>query len=395
MQKEQLESWHTHPVSEGELKRRYGAVQAALKNEEVDCLILQTHSNIFDSNIRYFLDIHTGSYGTTLMIPADGGMIYLSHGENDDNAPVPPWAGNVEKAIVNHFCPPFPFTNYCAAELVEKEIRERGFKKVGLAYLQLMGYSFGDHLTRTLADVEFVDFSYQLHEITAVKSEEEWKLIDLSMRAHEKLMEMLPALIVPGRAEYEILADLKRQAYMIGCEVCGSVFVNASRPGKPGAMSPKAMGSRRIEPGDNVNVLIEVSGPGGMYGELSRIFSMSDSADNITDLFEISKEIQHTVAAAAKPGVTGAELNSVYNECAAMHGFGPNLRYSGHGQGYDMMESPAISKDENMALKEDMLFAIHPGLFRNGELAVCCDNFRITADGAELIIRTPQKVFHI
>jgi len=395
MRKNLIEAFRRQPVSDGELKRRLDAVQAALKKDDIECLVLQTQNSIFDSNIRYFLDVQTGGYASTLMIPADGGMVYLSHGPSIGSIPVPAWARNVEKAIINHYCPPFPFTDYCAAEIIEEEIRSRGYKKAGIASLQLMAYGFGAHMVATLADVEFVDFSVPLNEIRALKSAGEWELIDLSVIAHEKLMDMAPALIVPGYSDFEIRAALEHQAIIMGCEFCGNVSVTSSTPGELSEMSRESMGRRVVQPGDMVNILLEVSGPGGMYGELARTFCLAEPTSDLLESSENATEIQFAIAAAAKPGVTGAELNRVHDECAAKFGVGPNLRYVGHGQGYDMMESPAISKDETMELKEDMLLAIHPQSPKGTEKATCCDNFRVTANGAVILSKTPRRIYRI
>ena len=106
----------------------------------------------------------------------------------------------------------------------------------------------------------------------------------------------------------------------------------------------------------------------------------------------IAKGCQAAIAAAAKPGVTGADLNRVFNDYVTPHGIAPNTRFAGHGQGYDMMEAPAICGDETMELKEGMYFAIHPELTLNGDFATACDNYRITKDGAVRLTRTPQEI---
>ena len=89
------------PVSNQELDRRLAGMQAALQKLGVDCAITQTHNMIFDSGIRYFIDQQTGDYSSALLIPAQGEMVYLCHGGDNDNAPVPPSVRNVEKMICN------------------------------------------------------------------------------------------------------------------------------------------------------------------------------------------------------------------------------------------------------------------------------------------------------
>jgi hypothetical protein len=48
-----------------------------------------------------------------------------------------------------------------------------------------------------------------------------------------------------------------------------------------------------------------------------------------------------------------------------------------------------------MVIKEDMFFAIHPEVFRDGEFAICCDNFRVTKDGAIRMTQTEQEIIRV
>ena len=391
MQNNMTELTNRYPVSDAELNRRLDVTQAEMKKEGLDCLIVQCDSVIYDANVRYFIDIRTDPKGTALIIPASGKITMITHGPDNNNAPVPSWVRNVEKYIQNHYCQPFPFTDNNSAKIVEAEIRSRGYKKVGLAGMQLMVYSFAAYLTRNLTDIEFVDFSDQLNMIQAVKSAEEWELITLAIQAHDKLNDCIPALIRPGRMEFEIYAEIQSAALKLGCEYMGNLTVYTTKPGIPGR--DHYHGSRKIQYGDYIAILIEAAGPGGMYGEIARIFSLGEPVDELVEVWELSKEVQHMIAAAAKPGVTGAELNRIFDEFAAKHGVAPNKRYIGHGQGYDMMQAPAMCAGEQMVHKEDMLIAIHPNVIKGPFAGMCCDNFRVTKDGGVLLQKTPQKIF--
>jgi Xaa-Pro aminopeptidase len=48
-----------------------------------------------------------------------------------------------------------------------------------------------------------------------------------------------------------------------------------------------------------------------------------------------------------------------------------------------------------MTLKAGMVLAIHPITLSKKAYAFCCDNFLITEKGAELMHKTPRKVFVI
>lgn len=386
---------YKYPVSDAELTRRISAVRAAMKKEELDGCIAQSHSAIFDGCIRYMTDMPAHPYGTTLIIPAEGEMILLNHGSDNDNAPVPSSIRNAEKLIMKPYCQPFGCTDGLSAETVVKEIKSRGFKRIGLIMKQLISLDFGEYLKDNLPGGAFIDFTKQFNEIKAVKSEEEHELAGRCVRVHEHLIDTVPSLLRPGRMEYEILADLEHRSRYTACDHIGNIAVGSAPSGKAAVFFQNFAANRRLEPGDTVTVIIEVSGPGGIYGELARTYCLGEPNKSLLDLFEIAKLSQHAVAAAMKPGVTGKYLDKVFNDFTAPHGIPKNGRFVGHGQGYDMMESPTVCPAEDMIIKEDMFFAIHPELFRDGEFSICCDNFRVTKDGAVRVTETKQEIIRV
>lgn len=383
---------YKYPVSTEELDRRLAAVQAELKKAGLDCCIAQTQSTIFDSVVRYMTDQVCHAYGTTVLIPAEGKMTMINHGVDNADAPVGPALRNVEKLIVRPYCQPFGCTDGLTGNDLVAELNERGLKRVGVAFKQLMSADTLDRIREGVPDCEIVDFSKQFSYIKAVKSDEEWKLVDRCILAHKQLMDMVPALIRPGRMEYEILADLEHASRYMACDWIGNIAVGSIPNGGGIDFFQNYKANRRIEMGDCVTVMVEVSGPGGIYGELARTFCLGKPDPEFAKLYEQAREVQHLVADACKPGVTGRELNEVYNRYAAAHGIVPNGRFVGHSQGYDMMEAPVISPYEDMEMREGMMLAIHPELVRGGHFAICCDNFRVTKEGAKRLSLTEQKI---
>lgn len=384
---------YKYPVSDAELNRRLKAMQLAIKEKGLDCCVVQTQNIIFDSVIRYFVDTVLNAYSTTLIIPADGGIVMLDHGLDMDDAAIPPTHRNVEKLIRKPYCQPFGCTDGLAGAAVSRELNSRNMKRIGFAMKQLMSADLLDSIRENVTGCELVDLTTEFSYIKAVKSPEEWTLIDKCLRVNERIMDAMPALIRPGRLEYEILADMDHLAKYAGADLVGSIGVG-SAPNGSGVMFAKHYnGNRRLEAGDGVTILVELSGSGGIYGEVARTFCLGEPNPALLELFEISKGAQWVVADAAKPGVTGRDLNRIFNDYVAKHGVERNLRFVGHSQGYDMMESPAICETEEMELREDMFLAIHPELYLNGQFINCCDNFRIGKSCSTRLTRTEQKVF--
>jgi Xaa-Pro aminopeptidase len=96
-----------------------------------------------------------------------------------------------------------------------------------------------------------------------------------------------------------------------------------------------------------------------------------------------------------KPGAVPAELFDANNRLLKAKGYMAEGRLFAHGQGYDLVERPGIRPEEKMTLKAGMVLAIHPITLNKRAYAFCCDNFLITEKGAELMHKTPRKVFVI
>lgn len=380
------------PVSDKELNRRLTSFQNILKKLEIDCAISQSQSTVLDGVIRYFVDQTTGLYSSSLMIPSEGDMTYLCHGNDNDNAPIPDSIRNVGKLIFKPYCQMFDFTDKMEAETMAKEIKSHGYKRIGLLCPKLMSYDYVAGMKNLLPDVEFIDVSREFYELRSVKSEEEWKLIDKSMEVHDRLMYMVPAILKPGIMEYELRSELARACVNLGCDSAAFIAVGSGEQGQRAQYTAHFASNRRINSGDNVCVMIEICGPGGIYGELARTFCLGEPGDSIIKLFDIAKGCQKAIAEAAKPDVTGAEVNKVFDEYVGRYGIGPNMRFAGHGMGYDMMEAPAINANETMKFQENGYVALHPELVIGNEFVTCSDNFRITKEGAKRLSKVPQEI---
>ena len=222
---------YKYPVSSAELNRRLKAVQEQMRAQGLDCCVAQTQSTIFDSVVRYLTDMVTHPYSTTLLILAQGGMVMINHDFEKDPAEIPPTLRNVEKLILKPYCQPFTCTDGMIGEVLTREINARGFRRIGLIFKQLISADTLLCLQQGVPGCELVDFSSAFNRIKAVKSPEEWELLYHCVRTHEKLIDMAPALLRPGRMEYEIVGDLERASRYLHCDWLGNVAVGSAPNG--------------------------------------------------------------------------------------------------------------------------------------------------------------------
>ncbi|HUL32077.1 MAG TPA: M24 family metallopeptidase, partial [Thermodesulfobacteriota bacterium] len=84
------------------------------------------------------------------------------------------------------------------------------------------------------------------------------------------------------------------------------------------------------------------------------------------------------------------------NEFLVRKGFPPETRLYAHGQGYDLVERPAIRDDEPMKLQAGMNITVHPIIGSDRVWVWVCDNYLITETGVSRCLhQTPQEIFPI
>lgn len=91
--------------------------------------------------------------------------------------------------------------------------------------------------------------------------------------------------------------------------------------------------------------------------------------------------------AAAKPGITGQELDKVARDVIAKAGYGANFGHSlGHGVGYEIHEEPRASTQCTTVFQPGMLVTIEPGIYLEGRLGVRIEDLvLITTTGCEVL----------
>jgi len=160
------------------------------------------------------------------------------------------------------------------------------------------------------------------------------------------------------------------------------IYLCASMPAnKPAQFSQRHFQNRVIEEGDTVALLVEDSGPGGMYTELGRTCVVGKASAELKDEFAFALEARKFNLGLLKPGTPAKEIFAAYNDFMRKNGRPEEKRLHCHGQGYDLVERPLIRNDEPMALAKDMNIVVHPTYIRGGVLSWVCDNYLIEADG--------------
>ncbi len=106
------------------------------------------------------------------------------------------------------------------------------------------------------------------------------------------------------------------------------------------------------------------------------------------------------VAAAARPGVTGASLWELSIELAGPlrdhYASAGRISFVAHGFGLEIDEPPFLARGYDVPLEEGMVFALEPKLVYEGEGAVGIENsYAVTADGVEQLTTAPEELIEL
>jgi Xaa-Pro aminopeptidase len=94
-----------------------------------------------------------------------------------------------------------------------------------------------------------------------------------------------------------------------------------------------------------------------------------------------------------KPGATPKDIWDANNAFLQKIGSGPEGRLYAHGEGYELVERPAIRYDEPMKIQAGMNIAVHPVGKNSRVWTTLCDNYLVTENGVgPCLHKTPKEI---
>jgi Xaa-Pro aminopeptidase len=383
---EQLSERLQTPISTAELERRWAAARAAMEREKIDVLLLQNNNDHMGGYVKYFTDLPaTNGYPLTVVFPRDDLMTLVSMGPfGGVNNPTANGDG-VSRGVKQWLTTPsFASCHYTASydpELAATALAPYAGGTIGLVGTYQMSFALVDYLQKgRFSNSRFVDASDLVDRIKVIKSAEERELIRRTAAMQDGAMRAAFAAVGPGMRDRDIAAIAQCHSQRNGSE--NGIYLCASMPAdKPTQFSQRHFQNRIIEKGDVIALLVEDSGPGGMYTELGRTCVVGKASGELKDEFTFALEARKFNLGLLKPGTPCKDIFDAYNGFMRRNGRPEEKRIHCHGQGYDLVERPLIRNDEPMPIGKDMNIVVHPTYIRGHVLSWVCDNYLIEADG--------------
>ena len=382
---EQLSERLQTPISTAELERRWAAVRAAMERDNIDVLLMQNNNDYMGGYVKYFTDLPaTNGYPLTVVFPRDDLMTMVSQGPFSGGNPTASGDGvarGVKQWLTTPSYASCVYTANYDPELAAKALAPYAGGTIGLLGTYQMSFALVDYLQKgRFSNSRFVDASDLVDRIKVIKSAEERELVRRAAAMQDGAMRAAFAAVEPGMRDRDIAAIAQCYSQRHGSE--NGIYLCASMPAdKPAQFSQRHFQNRVIEKGDAVALLVEDSGPGGMYTELGRTCVVGKASQEIKDEFAFALEARKFNLNLLKPGTPCAEIFAAYNDFMRKNGRPEEKRLHCHGQGYDLVERPLIRNDEPMSIEKDMNIVVHPTYIRGHVLSWVCDNYLIEAKG--------------
>jgi len=388
-----------NPVSNAELDRRWTAVRAAMAEQGVDALVVQSNNDWLGGHAKWLTDHPaTNGYPKTVVFHANDWMTVVDMGPRGGRRKL---GGNdeVHRGVGEILTTPaftsVAYTDEYQAELVVSDIKRRRYKAVGIAGGGALPHKFMTRVERDLAPAAIVDMTEAIDRLKAVKSPEEIVAIRKAAHMQDEIFSRLLAKVKPGMRDTDITALAQYEGRLLGSEQ--GLFLGTSAPlGVRSGFADRYQQGRTLKAGEHFTVLIENNGPGGFYTELARTMVFGKATQQLQDGFAAMKAAQDHTLSLIKPGASCRDIAAAHDDYMRSRNFPPELRLYCHGQGYDLVERPLVRTDETMTLAAGMNLAVHPGYETDAMFAVICDNYLVEATGpSECLHETEKKIFEI
>ena len=226
---------------------------------------------------------------------------------------------------------------------------------------------------------ELVPASALLHALRAQKDARELERMEQAQRITEKALEQILTEIRPGVTEKEIAARLQYHMLCFGAEKMSFDPIVASGPN--GSMPHAVPTDRPIQSGEFVTMDFGCV-YGGYCSDMTRTVCVGRPTEEMERVYETVLKAQLAGIAAARAGVTGAEIDGAAREVICRAGYGDYFGHSfGHSVGVEIHESPNASPGNHEPMPAGAVVSAEPGIYLPGRFGVRIEDVIVLEEG--------------
>jgi len=218
-----------------------------------------------------------------------------------------------------------------------------------------------------------------LAALRMIKDADEIEVLRAAGAAIDRVHARVPELLVPGRTEAQVAADITEAIVAEGHSEAAFVIVGS---GPNGADPHHECSDRVLQPGDIV--VVDIGGPvePGYNSDCTRTYSLGEPAPQIADQYAVLQRAQAAAVAAVRPGTTAERVDAAAREVLAAAGLGEYFVHrTGHGIGLSVHEEPYIVAGNDLPLAAGMAFSVEPGVYLPGRWGARIEDIVIVTEG--------------
>lgn len=270
-------------------------------------------------------------------------------------------------------------------KLVQQEnIKSLAFEENAISYLE-------HGLLDEIVEAALVPVSGMIEELREIKDETELAHIQKACNIADAAFEHILTVIKPGMTEIEVANQVDFFMRSLGATSVSFDTIVAS--GFRSAMPHGVASQKVIEQGDLITLDFGCYYQ-GYVSDMTRTFAIGDPGEKLKEIYQIVLEAQLRVLAAAKPGMTGIELDAIARDYITEQGYGEAFGHStGHGIGLEVHEGPNVSFRAEKAFVPGNVITDEPGIYLPGIGGVRIeDDLLITETGNQVLTHASKEL---
>ncbi len=230
-----------------------------------------------------------------------------------------------------------------------------------------------------------------LRELRMIKDASEIEALRQAGAAIDRVHARVPELLVPGRTEAAVAADIAEAIVAEGHSEVSFVIVGS---GPNGADPHHEHSDRVLRAGDIVVVDIGGAWEPGYHSDSTRTYSIGEPDPSVVHRYSILQHAQATAVAAVRPGVTAEQIDAAARDVLTEAGLADYFVHrTGHGIGLSVHEEPYIVSGNGLPLAAGMAFSVEPGIYFPGRWGARIEDIVVvTPEGAEPLNKRPHEL---
>lgn len=249
-------------------------------------------------------------------------------------------------------------------------------------------------LLKDLISADLIPVSGIIEELREIKESGEIAIIRKACEIADAAFAHILTYIKPGMKELQVATELDFHMRSLGAS--GVSFETIVASGLRSAMPHGVASEKIIESGDMVTLDFGCYYD-GYVSDMTRTIAVGEPSEKMKEIYQLVLEAQLKVIEAAKPGVSGVELDHVARGYFEEKGHGEAFGHStGHGIGLEIHEGPNVSRLAEKKFVPGNVITDEPGLYypEIGGVRIE-DDLLVTETGVEILTQSPKELIII